>query len=114
MILVTAGVVLEAVARPGREAGTSSGRRGRGWREVGRKEVRKVEEMRVWREGEEVRRSWREGCGEGFDWWVGGGRKVDRILRKSGDERKGGLVVLRRTLFERNWWKSRIELVRAR
>jgi len=44
--LVTAGVVLEAVARPGREAGTSSGRRGRGWREVGRKEVRKVEEMR--------------------------------------------------------------------
>ena len=30
-------VVLEAVARPGREAGTSSGRRGRGWREVGRK-----------------------------------------------------------------------------
>ena len=41
-----------------------------------------MEEMRVWSEGEEVRRSWREGCGEGFDWWVGGGRKVDRILRK--------------------------------
>ena len=38
------------------------GQRERGWREVGRKEVRKVEEMRVWREGEEVRRSWREGC----------------------------------------------------
>ena len=57
------------------------GQRGRGWREVGGKEVRKVEEMRVWREGEEVRRSWKEGCGEGFDWW-GGGRKVDRILKK--------------------------------
>ena len=42
MILVTAGVVLEAVARPGREAGACSGRRER----VGGKEVRKVEEMR--------------------------------------------------------------------
>ena len=79
MILVTAGVVLEAVARPVRRAGACSGRRERGRREVGRKEVRKVEEMRVWREEEEVRRSWREGCGEGFDWWVW---KVDRILRK--------------------------------
>ena len=46
MILVTAGIVLEAVARPVRRAGASSGRRERGWREVGRKEVRKVEEMR--------------------------------------------------------------------
>jgi hypothetical protein len=37
----------------------------------------------VWREEEEeVRRSWGEGCGVGFDWWVGGGRKVDRILKK--------------------------------
>ena len=59
------------------------GQRERGWREVGKKEVRKVEEMRVWREEEEVRRSWREGCGEGFDWGDGGGgRKVDRILKK--------------------------------
>jgi len=40
--LVTAGVVLEAVARPWREAGACSGRRER----VGGKEVRKVEEMR--------------------------------------------------------------------
>ena len=55
MILVTAGVVLEAVARPVRRAGACSGRRERGRREVGRKEVRKVEEMRVWREGEEVK-----------------------------------------------------------
>ena len=46
--------------------------------EVGKKEVRKVEEMRVWREEEEVRRSWREGCGVGFDWWVGGGREEGR------------------------------------
>ena len=57
------------------------GQRGRGWREVGRKEVRKVEEMRVWREGEEVKRR------EGGVWrrvrLVGGvWRKVDRILRK--------------------------------
>ena len=72
MILVTAGIVLEAVARPVRRAGACSGRRERGRREVGRKEVRKVEEMRVWSEGEEVRRRWREGCGEGFDWWMGG------------------------------------------
>ena len=78
MILVTAGVVLEAVARPVRRAGACSGRRERGRREVGRKEVRKVEEMRVWSEGEEVRRSWREGCGEGFDWWVGcGGKSIE-------------------------------------
>ncbi len=40
-------VVLEAVARPGREAGTCSGKRGRGWREVGGKEVRRVEETKV-------------------------------------------------------------------
>ena len=102
--MVTAGVVLEAVARPGREAGTSSGRRGRGWREVGRKEVRKVEEMRVWSEGEEVRRSWREGCGEGFDWWVW---KVDRILRKRKVETREKDCWLCCELFSRGeWWNG--------
>ena len=73
--MVTAGVVLEAVARPGREAGTCSGRRER----VGGKEVRKVEEVRGVEGGGGGEEGLEGGCGEGFDWWVW---KVDRILRK--------------------------------
>jgi hypothetical protein len=34
----------------------------------------------MWREEEEVRRSWREGCGEGFDWWTGGGRRGNDVF----------------------------------
>ena len=51
----------------------------------------------MWREEEEVRRGWREGCGEGFDWWMGGEGGDYRIPknseeRDSGDER------------ELDWW----------
>ena len=55
------------------------GQRERGWREVGRKEVRKVEEMRGVEGGGGGEEGLEGGCGEGFGWWVW---KVDRILRK--------------------------------
>ena len=42
LILVTAGVVLEAVARPVRRAGACSGRRERGWRKEVRKSWRRL------------------------------------------------------------------------
>ena len=51
-----------------------------GWEEGGEKGGRDE----GWREEEEVRRGWREGCGEGFDWWMGGGRGVEegQIINK--------------------------------
>jgi hypothetical protein len=54
------------------------GQRGRGWREVGGKEVRKVEEMRGVEGGGGGEEEVEEGCGEGFDWWVGcGGKSIE-------------------------------------
>ena len=71
-----------------------------GWEEGGEKGGRDE----GWREEEEVRRGWREGCGEGFDWWMGGGRggtiEFQRILKREIVETRGIGLVVGRSSFE--------------
>jgi hypothetical protein len=70
-----------------------------GWEEGGEKGGRDE----GWREEEEVRRGWREGCGEGFDWWMGGGRggtiEFQRILKREIVETRGNWIGGRSRLF---------------
>ena len=86
MILVTAGVVLEAVARPVRESRrvlgqTREGLEG-GWEEGGEKGGRDE----GWREEEEVRRGWREGVERGS---IGGcGRSIEFSEREEWRRRR--------------------------
>ena len=65
----------------------------------------------MWREEEEVRRGWREGCGEGFDWWMGGDY---RIPKNSEEETRGNWIGGRSRLFRallETWWRMEMEPV---
>ena len=56
---------------------------------LGERQARARANERGWRGEEEVRRSWGEGCGLGFDWWVGGGRRGRRWRRRRGGRGRG-------------------------